>query len=179
MINRLSIVLACGAFAALLGACGGGGGGFSSASDAFHESIHSSCQKAFDCMGEYDAAMHNNTAFADSYGSSVDDCVTQTNALITQFYGATFFDDLDAAVDAGNITFNGDDAQTCLDAGSAESCDAFFGQNGATEDLPPECDTAFVGTVADGDACEITGTSFECSADGSTCDSTSMTCGPG
>jgi hypothetical protein len=177
MVNRLSIVLASGAFAGLVGC--GGGGGLGSASDAFHASIQASCEKAFDCMGEYDASMHGGQAFADSYGSSVDNCVQQTNALITAFYGASFYSDLDAAVASGNITYNSDDAQVCLDAGSAESCDAFFGQNGATEDLPPECDTSFVGNVGDGDACTMGGSDFECSADGSTCDETSMTCGPG
>jgi hypothetical protein len=176
-MKRSSSILVPMAFlAGAFAACGGGGGGFSSGSDAMHAAIRASCEKAFDCMSSYDAAMHNNTAFADSYGNSVDDCVTQTEAFITAFLGANYFDELDASIDAGRVTFNSDDAQTCIDAGSAETCDQYFGQNGATADSPPECDTTFVGTVSDGGDCTI---DQDCATDGDSCDSTTMTCTAG
>jgi hypothetical protein len=171
-MNRLSSILIPVSFALAVGACGGGA---SSPSDALHDSIRSGCQKEFDCMSEYDPAMHNGDAFADSYGSSVDDCVTQTEAFITAFLGANYFDKLDASVDAGRLDFNSDNAAACDDAFAAASCDEIFDQNGATYTQPAVCDTVLVGTVDDGGSCTL---DQECSTSGDSCDGTSMTCMP-
>ncbi len=160
----------------MLVACGGDDGGLGSASDAFKASIQASCEKAFACMSSYDAAMNNNTPFAESYGASVSDCVAQTTALINQFLGADYFAKLDASVAAGRVDYNAADAETCLDAGSAQSCDQFFGQNGAMYTPPAACDTAIRGTVATGGTCTI---EEDCSVSADSCDETSMTCMPG
>lgn len=175
MINRASI-LASSSLALMLVACGGDDGGLGSASDAFKASIQASCEKAFDCMASYDPAMNNNTPFASAYGASVDDCVAQTNALIMQFLGADYFTKLDASVSAGRITYNASDAQTCLDAGSAQTCDQFFGQNGATYTPPAACDNAIKGTVATGGTCTI---EDDCAASADSCDETTMMCTAG
>jgi hypothetical protein len=173
MIQRYSSILVSASFA-LLAACGGDDGGSTSTpSAAFETSIEASCQKAFDCMSSYDAAMHNGTAFADSYGASVSACVAQTRAFIDQFLGADYLDKLDASASAGRIDFDSADAQTCLDATTGQTCDQFFDQNGATFTPPAACDTALVGTVATGGACTI---DEDCATEGDDCDPATMTC---
>ncbi|MEZ4403738.1 MAG: hypothetical protein R3B06_27185 [Kofleriaceae bacterium] len=158
-----------------LAACGGGDS-LDKPSDAFKASIEASCQKAHDCMASYDPAMNNDTPFAQQYGANVAACVTQTTALIQQFLGADYFAKLDASASAGRISYNGSDAQTCIDAGSAQTCDQFFGQNGATYTPPPACDNAIKGTVATSGTCTI---NDDCATSGDSCDATSMTCSPG
>jgi hypothetical protein len=174
MTQRISFILFTAALA--LGACGGDdGGSLDNPSDAFNESIRTSCQRAFDCMASYDPAMNNDTPFSERYGTSVDDCIVQTNALIEAFLGPGFAGKLDASVAAGRITYNAADAEVCLAASRALTCDQFFGQNGATATSPPECDTTFVGHVATGAACTI---DLDCAAEADDCDQTSMTCAP-
>lgn len=174
MIQRYSFVLVSASFA-LLAACGGDdGGSTSSPSAAFNASIQASCDKAFECMSSYDAAMHNGDAFADSYGTSVSNCVSQTKAIITAFLGADYFDKVDASASAGRIMFSSADAATCLAASKAQTCDQFFSQNGATYTPPAACDTALVGTVATGGTCTI---GDDCATEGDTCDETALTCG--
>lgn len=167
---KRTLVLAASSVALL--ACGGDDG-IDSASGAFKASIQASCEKAFACMSSYDAAMNNDTPFAQSYGTSVSDCVTRTNAILTQLLGADYLTKLDASVDAGRITFDAADAQACLDAGSAQTCDQFFDQNGATYTPPAACGTALAGTVATGGECTI---EDDCALSADTCDDATMTC---
>ena len=159
---------------ALLAACGGDDGGSTSTpSAAFTASIQATCDKAFECMSSYDAAMHNGTAFADSYGTSADNCVAQTTALINQFLGADYLEKLDASASAGRIDYNASDAAACLAANSAQTCDQFFEQNGATSVEPAVCNTALVGTVATGGTCTIDN---DCATAGDDCDPETLVC---
>lgn len=174
MFKRFSSLLFASSCALTLVACGGDDG-FSKASEAFKASIQAGCQKAFDCMSSYDPAMHNGTAFADSYGTSVDNCVTQTLAFIDQFLPG-YMAKLDASVAAGRIDFNGADAEACINAGKSQTCDQFFEQNGATYTAPASCNTAMVGTVATGGMCTI---EDDCAVDSDNCDDTTMTCTAG
>jgi hypothetical protein len=170
MINRLSIVLSCGVFAMLAGACGGGGGA-SSAGDAIHSSYEKICAKAFECKDSFPGTADQ---FTQSFGADEAACVTnEENDANDAGRGP---DDYQAAVDAGNITYNSSDADVCLASFDDLTCDQLWNGTGTT---PPECDTAFEGQVADGGDCLIPDTSDECSADGSFCDSTTMTCTPG
>ncbi|HEU4612640.1 MAG TPA: hypothetical protein VFS15_11210, partial [Kofleriaceae bacterium] len=58
----------------------------------------------------------------------------------------------------------------CLSGVTFGTCDEFWDQGG---NEPAACDTALVGTVADGGACVNT---WECVNLASYCDETSMTC---
>lgn len=159
-------------------ACGGddGGGAGSTVSSGFMAALQAQCDKAFECKDSYDASMHNDKTFESTYGNSSEDCYNKDIALIYGFAGADFFDKLDASQSAGRIDYSPSDTQVCLDAAaSGESCDAFFKQNNATYDAPPECDTAIQGTVATGDACT---TDLDCMVDGDKCSDTNV-CAPG
>ncbi|MBL8626046.1 MAG: hypothetical protein JNK64_32320 [Myxococcales bacterium] len=171
---RIRTLIVASSSLALL-ACGGGDG-LDNASDAFKASIQASCEKAFDCMASYDASMNNDTPFAQAYGTSVSDCVSQTTELIMAFLGADYFAKLDASVAAGRVTYDAGDAQACLDASSGQTCDQFFGQNGAVYTPPAVCDTALRGTVATGGTCTIEN---DCAVSADTCDDTTMTCTAG
>jgi hypothetical protein len=174
---RISSMAMCVAF--VLGACGGDdgdGGSADKASDAFAESIRTTCEKAFECMSSYDAAMHGGSTFDDRYGTSVDACITQYNALAEAFLGANFAAKLDASVAAGRVMYDAGDAGVCLAAARALTCDQFFEQNGQMEVTPPECDTTFVGTVTTGGTCTI---DFDCASEDDECDSETMTCSSG
>jgi hypothetical protein len=172
MLSRVSIVLVS---ALALAACGGDDSSLGSASDAFKESIRASCEKAHSCMSSYDPAMHNGDSFASSYGASADECYNMTLALIQAFLGADYFAKLDASVAAGRVSYNAADAQACLDAGNAQTCDQLFEQNGQDFTPPAVCQTAIRGTVATGGTCTI---GDDCSAAADDC-LDNMTCGPG
>lgn len=134
-----------------LAACGGGGG--ISADDAIHEGVHAVCEKAFECEDEFDGG--GFVTFEDIYGTSVDDCASRFEAEVG---------DVGASVDAGRIEYNADDAQACLDGTDFGTCEQFFMGD---YDEPAECDTAFVGTVPNGDDCE---TSLDCADEDALCD---------
>jgi hypothetical protein len=179
MKRQLGLVLISTMFAVFTGACGGddgggGGGGGGKASDAIKDGIRASCAKAFDCMGSYDASMNGDTAFEDVYGTDEQNCYDMTIALINSFLGADYFDKFDASVEAGRITYNGDDADSCNDAQTSVTCDQFFGQNGQEAPDVPACDTALMGTVATGGACTI---SDDCASVDDSCDDSGL-CNP-
>ncbi len=56
---------------------------------------------------------------------------------------------IQAAIDAGTVTYHGENAQTCLDALEAAGCDLL------TERFPPECEDLFEGTVPLGEDCNV------------------------
>lgn len=165
-MNRLSSILLPVSFALAAGACGGGG--VSSPADAFHQQVAAACQKAFDCMSSYDPAANGGATFEQTYGPDEATCESNFNGLLTQT-----INQYTASVDAGRITFNGDDAATCIDAFNALSCDAFWNQTSSPD---PSCDTTFVGTVDDGASCTI---SDDCSTAGDTCSGNPMVCTAG
>jgi hypothetical protein len=173
MIQHIHATSILAAFA--LAACGGSSGPPSRLSNALQDSIHRQCEKAFSCKSSYVAAMHQNDTFEDHYGgATVDACANSLKTLLLTFNGQDFFTKLDASVSAGRIKYNADDYETCLTAGEAQTCDQFFGQNGATAAVPPAaCDTAEVGLVATGGACTI---DQDCAGAADSCDSTAHTC---
>lgn len=174
MIQYIPATSILAAFA--LAACGGGSSGPpAKLSDALQDSIHRQCQKAFSCKSSYVAAMHGNESFENHYGgATADACFNSVKTIALTFNGQDFFTKLDASVSAGRIKYNANDYETCLTAGEAETCDQFFGQNGATEMLPAACDTAEVGLVATGGACTI---DLDCAGAVDSCDPTAHTCG--
>jgi hypothetical protein len=168
MINRLKTLFVPAFLAAGLAACGGGGGSISSAGDAFDTALSEGCAKAYECMDSYDDGGTGIT-FEQFYGTSEADCPAHLKMLIG--YDAA---DVQASADAGRITFNADDANTCFDFETGLTCAQFWGTEQV--DTPPECDTYITANTADGEDC---GLDLDCSGDGSTCDDTTMTCGPG
>jgi len=103
------------------------------------------------------------TTFADAFGASVADCESG------------YFDvaSITAEIAAGKIQFDATAASACVSGiTAAASCTAYWA-GGNT--YPAACDTAMVGTVADGGACVV---DFDCSAAGSICDATTLKCGP-
>jgi hypothetical protein len=160
---------------AALAACGGSSGPPARLSDAFQDSIHRRCEKAFECKASYVAAMHQNQSFENFVGgTNVAACVNSLKTLTLTLNGQDFFTRLDASVSAGRIKYNADDYETCLAAGEAETCDQFFLQNGATAVPPAACGTAEVGAVATGGACTL---DQDCAGAADLCDSTLNTCG--
>lgn len=162
-IKLISSVFVVGAIA---GACGGGGGGGLSAKGAVDEQLDIICASAFECKADYpaDAPIPHDQLF----GANEAACKTSLGANLS---GA----DVQVSVDAGRITYDAGDAQACIDFIDGLSCTDFWGS--LFKDTPPQpavCDTAFVGTVADGGTCT---TDLDCSASGSSCNS--GTCGPG
>lgn len=148
-----------------LAACGGGGGGIDSPSDALITAINNSCAKAFDCRDSFppDAGV----TFEEVFGTSEAECA----ALDAE--DQADLDALEASVEAGRVDFDAGDAQVCLNGLNAATCDQFWGID-ETFVEPPECDTTFIGTVADGGMCTI---SDDCAGADSFCDETTMTCG--
>jgi hypothetical protein len=151
MIRRLQSALLPFALVAGAAACGGGGGGSLSAGEAFDQSIEDSCAQAHACRDSFPA--DQGFEFEDIYQDSVDACVTFLGGLFGYDGG-----DVQAAADAGTLEYNADDASECLAYFDGLSCEEFWTP---TEEPPAACDDAFVGTVANGDACEI---DLECEA---------------
>ena len=101
--------------------------------------------------------------FEDAFGTSAMQCYADSDA----YYNATA---VVAAIQAGTITWNPNDATACLSGITFGAC-ADFWMNGGNE--PAACATALVGTVADGQACTV---DFECASATSYCDETSKKC---
>jgi len=151
---------------ATVGACGHGkGGGGGNAAATLDQSARQTCGKAFDCMSSFpsDAGFQ----FSEVFGTSEPACVANLEQSLDPA-------DLQDSVDAGRVLFDASDAQTCLAFFTGLSCTDFWDvELGRSTTLTPPsaCDTAFVGTVANGGLCT---TPLDCS-DGF-CDDTSMTC---
>jgi hypothetical protein len=141
---------------AALAACGGGGGGSLSAGEAIEESWSIQCAKIFECRDTFPG---EDADFEAAFGTSEADCVD----IVA---GETEFgpDEVEASIEAGNMTFNADDAEVCLDSFGDIACDDLWTGN---VDSPPECDTAFEGQVEDGGECTL---DEECAESTSFCD---------
>jgi hypothetical protein len=163
MITRLKTLFAPALLVAGLAACGGGGG-ISSPSDALHEAASTSCAKIFSCQDSFPGT---DADFETAFGANEAECVDNFEADADPSAA-----DYEASVDAGRIVFNGDDAETCLAAFDDVTCEQLWGGTGP--DQPDECETAFDGQVADGDACTI---DEDCAESTSSC--IDDVCGPG
>jgi hypothetical protein len=184
MMNRLTSFLVPAVMA--LGLVAGGGGGGDDAADpdaaaepdsnveppdasggsltieeAFTESIEAMCAKAFECQDSFPGTPEDFTA---SYGADEAACFAMYSGYLAA--GAAQYQ---ASVDAGRMTYDPADARTCLDGLAGVTCDQYW--NGNEE--PPECDTTFVGQVADGGTCTM---SDDCANDTSYCDETTSLC---
>jgi hypothetical protein len=183
MIDRLTKILIPGFLAIGLAACGGGGDDAADLDAAaadpdanppdpdasvdligqlFEDLVDTICGKAFECEGTFPGTP---TEFTDQFGADEAACITMYTGLIADQVSL-----YEASVDAGRIAFDNADGQACLAAQAALACDAYWDAPSA-----PECDTTFIGQVADGDACTIPD---DCASDVSGCDGTTMTCTP-
>jgi hypothetical protein len=129
--------------------------------DAYHESIALACAKAFECRDSFPGTP---TEFTDAYGDTEEACIANFEALVGQAAA-----DTQASVDAGRIVYNADDARTCLDGLATIDCPSYW--NG--DNQPAECDTTFIGQVADGGPCTI---DDDCATDAAYCDETTNVC---
>jgi hypothetical protein len=112
--------------------------------------VTADCKKAFECKAEY-PAMPGDT-FEDTYSATEADCVTDDEDVADLAA-------IEAAVAAGNITFDSAIAENCLaNLAFPASCSEFF----TTYDYPDSCYDALAGNVADGAACT---TDWECGED--------------
>lgn len=140
---------------------GGGGGGGMTATQFLAQMNDKYCTQAFACQASFptDAGV----TFTDAFGANVQACV----AIGEQYDMPSA---VEAAITAGTIHFNAADASACLGGITYPAC-AQFWDNGPN--APAACNTALVGTVADGGACA---TDYECSSATSYCDETSKKC---
>jgi hypothetical protein len=123
----------------------------------------SECSKAYDCMASFPTDL--GFSFADVFQTDEASC----RAFFLQQFDPAAVQD---GVDAGRIRYNALDADVCLDFEEGLSCSEFwatFHEMGPPP--PPECDTAFVGTVQAGGACE---NGLDCVS--ANCDDATMTC---
>jgi hypothetical protein len=139
-----------------------GGGGGMTATQFLTQMEMKYCDSAFACQASFPA--NQGVTFADAFGASVSVCYSD---------GAAY--DMPAQVEseisAGKIHFDSAAAAACV-AGIMQGTCADFWANGPT--APAACDTALVGTVADGGACVV---DYDCSNAQSVCDPTAHTCG--
>jgi len=138
----------------MVGACGGGGGGGPTAEAAFTQLAGKVCTEAFMCMSTFPGTPDQ---FSQSFGASEAACNTLLLAQLD-------VDKVQASIDAGRIMFDGADVQACVDKTDFGTCDQFWGNTSPAE--PPECETALVGTVANGGTCTI---DLDCMVAGSSC----------
>lgn len=145
----------------LLVACGGGkGGGVGSARGAAQATLEQTCEMAFACEAEFP---DGGSSFEQLFGTSEAACVAQLEEVFSPA-------EVQASVGAGRIIYDAADAQVCLDAREAMTCGQFWGTD--PFQLPPECETAFVGTVPNGGTCTL---DLDCAGAG-TCNAQTQTC---
>ncbi|HEV7559537.1 MAG TPA: hypothetical protein VGO00_28870 [Kofleriaceae bacterium] len=120
----------------------------------------SDCTEAFACMASFPTT--GGDTFAQDFGASVSDCVTMENSYDPPATVAS-------EIAAGKITFDGSAAAACVAGITYSTCADYWSTGG---DYPVACDTALVGTVADGGACVI---DFDCSNFDSLCESSKCT----
>jgi hypothetical protein len=118
------------------------------------------CTEAFACMASFPT--DSGDTFAQDYGASVSDCVTMENSFDPPATVAS-------EIAAGKIMFDGSAAAACAAGITYASCTEYWTDGG---DYPAACDTALVGSVADGGACLI---DFDCSNFDSLCESSKCT----
>ena len=74
------------------------------------------------------------------------------DAIIDSYAGFAQSIQLDSDVADGKVVFNASEAQACVDAVAAASCDQNIGVSGS-RDIPAACSDYATGTIADGVAC--------------------------
>ena len=111
------------------------------------------CGKAFECMSTFPGTAAD---FSAAFGADETAC----KAMFVS--GAM----LQAAVDAGRVTFNAADGSSCLSAINGFTCPQFWDPN---TPFPTTCNTALVGTVATGGACTLNAECVSASCNGTTC----------
>lgn len=135
----------------------GGGGGGVTATQFLAQMNEQFCTQAFMCQATFPT--DEGVAFADAFGASVTECVS---------FGEEYDmpAQVEAAITAGKIQFNSSDAAACLAGITFPACTSFWTDDAS---YPAACDTALVGTVADGGACTV---DYECSNLDAYCDGT-------
>ena len=121
------------------------------------------CGEAFTCMSSYPTT--TGSTFADEFGASTQDCLSIA-------LGYDMPSTVESEITAGKIQYDGSAAASCIAGITFGACSDFW-TNGP--DLPTACDTALVGTVADGGSCVV---DFDCSSLDSYCDATTQKCTP-
>jgi hypothetical protein len=121
------------------------------------------CDEAFTCQSSFPTT--TGDTFADEFGASASECYADGAAYDMPAQ-------VEAEITAGKIHFDGAAAAACVAGLMFGSCTDFWNGTGGT--YPTECDTAMVGTVADGGACVV---DYDCSNIESVCDPTAHTCG--
>jgi hypothetical protein len=162
-MHRLTPIVLSFALAAVTATACGGGGGSPSAREALEEAVDVLCAKAFECRDSFPA--NDFITFEDVYGATEAACVSRFT---------TFVDPagVQASVDAGRIAYSSGDAEACTDFQAGLTCDQVWAEN---QNPPAACDRAFMGTVADGDACTH---ELDCAGEDSYCVEDTMTCEP-
>jgi hypothetical protein len=122
------------------------------------------CDEAFTCQASFPTT--TGDTFADEFGASASECYSDSAAYEMPAQ-------VEAEITAGKIHYDAAAAQACVSGLTFGSCTDFWNGTGGT--VPTECDTALVGTVADGGACVV---DYDCSNVESVCDPTAHTCGP-
>jgi hypothetical protein len=121
------------------------------------------CDEAFTCQSSFPATA--GETFAQDFGASASACYADDASY-----------DMPAVVEteitAGKIHYDGVAAAACVAGMTFPACAAFW-TDGPT--APASCDTALVGTIADGGACIV---DYDCSSVTSICVTTTHKCGP-
>ena len=120
------------------------------------------CDEAFTCQASFPAT--TGETFADDFGASASECYADDAAYDMP-------DVVETEITAGKIHFDASAAASCIAGLTFPACTTFW-TDGPT--YPTACDTAMVGTVADGGACVV---DYDCSNVQSVCDQTAHTCG--
>ena len=107
------------------------------------------CNEAFKCEDEFPGTQ---TQFDDDWGTSTTDCYSLAD---TDLEGAATQEE----VAKGNIAYDPDAAEQCLEGMTYGSCSNFF-QNGAS--FPDICAQALVGTATKGQPCVV---DYDCEGD--------------
>jgi hypothetical protein len=141
----------------------GGAGGGMTATQYLTQMEQKFCDEAFTCQASFPATA--TETFADDFGASAAECYADDAAYDMP-------DVVESEITAGKIHFDASAAASCVAGITFSSCTTFW-QDGGT--YPASCDTALVGTVADGGACVV---DYDCTNLASVCDQTAHTCGP-
>lgn len=144
------------------GSGGGGTSGGMTATQYLTQMEQKFCDEAFTCQASFPATA--TETFADDFGASASECYADDAAYDMP-------DVVETEITAGKIHFDASAAASCITGLTFPAC-ATFWTNGPT--YPTACDTALVGTVADGGACVV---DYDCSNLDSVCDQTAHTCG--
>jgi len=139
------------------------GGGGMTATQYLTQLDQKFCDEAFACQASFTPQQTGET-FADDFGASASECVSDGVAYDMP-------DVVESEITAGKIHFDPAAAAACVAGIAYASCTTFWADS---DTYPASCDTALVGTVADGGACVV---DYDCSNLDSICDPTAHTCG--